>query len=73
MGIHRLALHLDLVVQMGSGGPAGIAAQAQDLPPPDLLVHTNGEPREMTVEGLGVVAVIDDQVLAKRRKPVVSG
>src|SRR4026209_906003 len=58
--VHRLALHLDLVVQVGTGGPSGVAGQRDRVAPLHRLVHRDAQPGQVAVERLGVVAVLDD-------------
>src|SRR5262245_46440866 len=59
-GIDRVALDQDLVVQMRAGGASGIAGPPDDRTALDTLARLDVQPREVAVETLEVLAVVED-------------
>src|SRR6185369_10248226 len=59
--VHRLPLHLDLVMKVRPRGATGIAGVGDHLTAFDLLLGGHVHAGQMTVQRLDIVAVIDDQ------------
>src|SRR3989304_100465 len=64
-GVDRLALDMDLVVQVRARSAPGVAGGRDDVPALHLLVYGHVEPGEVAVERLRLVAVLDDQHMAE--------
>src|SRR3990167_2190629 len=59
-GIHGLALHEDLVVEVGPGGPPGVAAEPHQRAPLDPVARLHVHLGEMAVDAADVLAVVED-------------